>query len=107
MASKRKRPHHHSDLKRSDRYKNQPRCTLRVSFGFFPTPFFVTPRPPPFFPPPPPAPPPGWLNNEAFSFFVSAADDIIKRNLYLGRLTKLSNANLGEKMLMSVTFVAG
>jgi hypothetical protein len=39
-------------------------------------------------------------NNEAF-FFVFClprpADDIIKRNLYLGRLTKLSNANLGEK----------
>ncbi len=32
-----------------------------------------------------------------FLFPPRPADDIIKRNLYLGRLTKLSNANLGEK----------
>jgi hypothetical protein len=104
MASKRKRQHH-SDLKRlSDPIgmKKHPRRTLRVCRGVeggrVPTPLFC-----PFPPPPRPSFPP---NNEAF-FFVFClprpADDIIKRNLYLGRLTKLSNANLGERKIMPMS----
>ena len=90
MASKRKRQHH-SDLKRlSDPIgmKKHPRRTLRVCRGTHP-PFLVRFSLP---------------NNEAFFFvFCLSADDIIKRNLYLGRLTKLSNANLGERKIMPMS----
>jgi hypothetical protein len=66
MASKRKRPHH-SDLKRlSDPIGMKNNRDVPFVFfgggGLLPTPFFC-----PSFP----FPTPGWLNNEAFSLFLS------------------------------------
>ena len=103
FKTKKTAPQRFETLERSDRYEKTPAthppCLSGCGGGKGTHPPFlsVSPPPRPSFPP----------NNEAF-FFVFClprpADDIIKRNLYLGRLTKLSNANLGErkKMPMSV-----